>query len=218
LRGLPPGTYTAVASSPGFRPDVAVMLNGRGAVHDFALDGHGGVTGTVRSGRGPLTGALVMATDAAGRVVGSARTAPDGAFRLLGLPVGPTTVTASLPRHEPTATAVTVGPDTAAALDLVLRMSIAGLVGVVSGPDGAALSGATVTASNERGDIVAAVTTDAAGGYALKDLAPGRYTVVATTHAPAAVQVELPAGAPSRVDLQLGAPAVDRRPAHAADL
>jgi MFS family permease len=215
LRDLPPGTYTAVASSPGFRPDVtAVTLNGTGAVHDFALDGHGVVSGTVRGGRSPLSGALVMATDATGRVVGSARTEADGTFQLRGLPLGTTTITASLPGHQPTATGLQVVPDSAATLDLALEPSIGGLVGVVSGPDGATLAGATVTASDERGDVVAMATTDGDGGYELAGLTPGRYTVVATTHAPAAVQVELPAGAPSRVDLQLGAPAIDRRPAH----
>ncbi len=216
LRDLPPGTYTAVASSPGFRPDVtAVTLNGTGAVHDFALNGHGVVSGAVRSGRAPLSGAVVMATDATGRVVGSARSGTDGTFQLLGLPLGATTITASLPGHQPTATGLQVIPDTAATLDLALEPSVGGLVGVVSGPDGVALTGATVTASDERGDVVAMGTTDGNGRYELTGLAPGRYTVVATTHAPAAVQVELPAGAPSRVDLQLGAPAIDRRPAHA---
>jgi len=216
LRGLPPGHYTAVASSPGFRPDVtAVTLNGSGALHDFALDGHGTVTGRVRTGTAPLTGAVVMATDATGRVVGSARTAQDGTFQLLGLPLGATIVTASLPGHQPTATAVMIAPETAATLELALEPSIGGLIGTVSGPDGVSLAGATVTASDERGDVVATATTDTGGTYELTDLAPGRYTVVATTHAPAAVQVELPAGPPSRVDLQLGSPAVDRRPAHA---
>jgi MFS family permease len=76
LRGLPPGTYTAVATSSGFRPDAAaVVLNGTGAVHHFALTGDGTVSGTVRgAGGGPLGAAVVLATDAAGRVVGSGRT------------------------------------------------------------------------------------------------------------------------------------------------
>ena len=216
LHDLPPGTYTAVASSPGFRPAVtAVTLNGTGAVYDFALDGHGLVAGTVGSGRAPLTGALVMATDASGRVVGSARTGHDGTFELVGLPLGSTTVTASLPGHQPTATGVLITPDTAATLGLALEPSIGGLVGVVSGPDGVAVAGATVTASDEWGDVVAMAITDGSGRYELPGLVPGRYTAGATTHAPAAVQVELPAGAPSRVDLQLGTPAADRRAAQA---
>ena len=45
----------------------------------------------------------------------------------------------------------------------------------------------------------------------------GSYTVVATTHAPAAVQVELGAGETPHLDLRLGTPAAERRrPAHAA--
>ncbi|MFC4948925.1 MFS transporter [Pseudonocardia sp. GCM10023141] len=217
LRGLAPGTYTVVASSPGLRPDVAaITLNGSGAEHDFALDGHGTVSGTVRSGtaRVPLVDAVVMATDAAGRVVGTTRTAHEGTYELRGLPLGPVTITASLPGHLPTATALTIAPDTVEALDLTLDASIGGLEGVVSAPDGTAFAGATVTASDIHGDVVAMATTDAAGAYTLTGLVPGRYTVVATSHAPAAVQVELPPGAPARIDLRLGAPAADR-PAHA---
>src|SRR5689334_14185290 len=51
--GLGSGEYTVVASSPGFRPTVAtVTRGGRGATHDFALDGHGGVRGLVHNGGG----------------------------------------------------------------------------------------------------------------------------------------------------------------------
>ena len=100
-----------VASSPGFRPDVAtVTLNGRGATHDFALDGHGGVRGTVDDGAAPIPDAVVIVTDAQGRVVGRTRSATDGTFVLNGLPLGPATVTASMPQHQPAATAVTIGP------------------------------------------------------------------------------------------------------------
>ena len=47
-------------------------------------------------------------------------------------------------------------------------------------------------------------TSDTDGRYRLADLPPGRYMVVATTYAPAAVQVHVPAGEAARVDLRLG--------------
>ncbi len=217
VAGLQPGQYTAVAISPGFRPDVtAVMLNGRGATHDFALDGHAGVAGHVDDGRGPLAEAVVLATDATGRVVGRTATDGAGAFALTGLPLGPATVTASKPGYWPAAVGVTVAPDGGVPLRLTVPLARAELAGRVTAPDGAVQAGATVTAADAHGEVVASTVSGPDGAYRLADLAPGRYTVVATTHAPAAVQVELPAGNTAQVDLQLGLPVRERRPAHAA--
>ncbi len=214
--GIPPGEYTVVASSPGFRPDVtAVALNGRGAAHDFALDGHGGVSGCVDNGANPIADAVVIATDAHGRVVGRTRTATDGTFVLKGLPLGPSTITASRPQHQPTAAAVTIGPADSGPVALRLLPSIGGLVGTVTAPDGSAVAEATVTASDARGDIVGSTVSDAEGHYRLADLAPGRYMVVATRYAPAAVQVHVPAGEAAQVDLRLGTLTTEPRAAHA---
>ncbi len=216
IRGLPSGDYTVVASSPGFRPDVAcVALNGSGAAHDFALDGHGGVCGTVDNGADPVADAVVIVTDAQGRVVGRARSATDGTFVLNGLPLGPVTVTASRPQHLPAATATTVGPCDAAPVALRLLPSIGGLVGTVTAPDGSAVADATVTASDARGDIVGSTYSDADGHYRIADIPPGRYMVVATRYAPAAVQVHVPAGEAATVDLRLGTLTTEHGPAHA---
>jgi MFS family permease len=216
ITGLPPGDYTVVASSPGFRPDVtAVALNGRGAAHDFALDGHGGISGTVDNGASPIADAVVIATDAYGRVVGRTRTATDGTFVLKGLPLGPSTIAASRPQHQPIATAVTIGPADSGPVALRLLPSIGGLVGTVTAPDGSAVPDATVTASDARGDIVGSTVSDAEGHYRLADIPPGRYMVVATRYAPAAVQVHVPAGEAAQVDLRLGTLTTEPRALHA---
>jgi hypothetical protein len=123
---------------------------------------------------------------------------------LNGLPLGPATVTASMPQHQPAATAVLIGPADPAPVELRLLPSIGGLVGTVLAPDGSVVPEATVTASDARGDIVGSTRSDVDGRYRLADLPPGRYMVVATTYAPAAVQVEVPAGEAARVDLRLG--------------
>ena len=124
VRGLEPGMYTAVATAPGFRPAVAaVTLNGVGVVRDFALDGNGVVTGSVTGPDGcGRAGALVIATDAGGTVVARAHTATDGSFRMAGLPVGPTTLAASVPEYEPDALTVDVDHAGTATADLVLRV------------------------------------------------------------------------------------------------
>ena len=160
----------------------------------------GRLMGAVRT----VPDAVVIVTDAQGRVVGRTRSATDGTFALNGLPLGPATVTASMPQHQPAATAVLIGPADPAPVELRLLPSIGGLVGAVLAPDGSVVPEATVTASDARGDIVGSTRSDVDGRYRLADLPPGRYMVVATTYAPAAVQVEVPAGEAARVDLRLG--------------
>ena len=153
--------------------------------------------------------AVVIVTDAQGCVVGRTRSATDGTFLLSGLPLGQATVTTSKPQHQPAATAVAIGPGDPLPVSLRLLPSIGGLVGTVLAPDGSVVAEATVTASDARGDIVGSTRSDADGRYRLADLAPGRYMVVATTYAPAAVQVHVPAGAAARVDLRLGTLSTD---------
>lgn len=206
LRGLPSGTYTAVASAPGFRPAVtAVTLNGVGVVRDFALDGNGLVTGTVTdSDGGPIPGALVIATDARGQVVGRAQADHDGAFRLAGLPSGPATLAASATDHEPSALTVAVGAGATPVADLVLAPTSGLLSGTVTGPDGAGLPGATVTALGPQGEVVDTVVTDGAGTYAFLGVPAGAYTVVASAFAPVTTSVQVPAGEATHLDLRLG--------------
>jgi MFS family permease len=209
LRGLPPGSYMAVATSPGFRPEVtSIVLNGAGTVHHFALRGDGTVTGTVRAARNgvPLAGAMALATDGSGRVVGSTRTGEDGTFTLAGVPAGRTTVTANLPGHLPGAAAVEVTADVPTVVDVLLQSTIAVVSGRVTGADGAPQASATVAVSGADGEALAAATTGPDGTYEISGLEPGHYTVVATMQT--AVRVQLPVGEQSRVDLHLTGPAV----------
>ncbi|WP_130294779.1 MFS transporter [Pseudonocardia sediminis] len=213
LHGLPPGTYTAVASAPGFRPAVtAVTLNGVGVVRDFALDGNGLVTGTVTASDGgvPIPEALVIATDARGQVVGRVQAGTDGTFRLAGLPSGATTVAASATDHEPSALTLSVQPGATSVADLVLSSTSGLLAGIVTGPDGAGLAGATVTALSPVGEVVGTVMTDGAGKYSFLGIPAGDYTVVASTFAPVTTSVEVPAGEAAQLDLQMGRPSVSQ--------
>ena len=220
LQDLPAGTYLVVATAPGLRADATtVVLNGVGAVHDFALRGTGVLHGTVTAaGIGALPDALVVATDGEGRVTGRTRTGVDGRWTLTGLPGvevgGEVTVVASHHGYRPATATVVTGCEPGAA-DLTLVPTVTGLAGTVRGPAGRPVPGAAVSATDGLGDVVATAFTDPAGDYALPGLEPGRYTVVATALVPATSQVEVAAGPVTRVDLDLGTP-THERPRHAA--
>nr|WP_296144992.1 MULTISPECIES: carboxypeptidase-like regulatory domain-containing protein [unclassified Pseudonocardia] len=205
LSGLAPGTYTVVATAPGFQADaVAVTLNGSGVERDFSLQGGGTVRGVVHP---VLAGepATVLATDSAGRVVGRATTEADGTFALAGLPSGETTLTASLPGRRPRAATVRVGTGAPATVELELADALTRLGGVVTGPGGIPLGGATVTVTDDDGHVVAAVASGPGGEYEVEGLRPGSYTVTASFGGPAAQRVDLAGDGPAHLDLRLGA-------------
>ncbi|GAY07765.1 permease, multidrug efflux [Pseudonocardia sp. N23] len=205
LSGLAPGTYTVVATAPGFQADaVAVTLNGSGVERDFSLEGGGSVRGVVRPVAADVP-ATVLATDSAGRVVGRATTGPDGAFVLAGLPSGDTTLTASLPGRRPRASTVRVATGAPATVDLELADALTRLGGVVTGPGGSRLAGATVTLTDAHGNVVAAAVSGSDGEYCVEGLHAGTYTVAASYGGPTAQRVDLAGDGPAHLDLRLGA-------------
>jgi MFS family permease len=206
LDGLGHGVYTVIVAASGFQPEAAaVTMNGSGLIRDFVLSGNGVVSGILRSsadGAG-VPAAAVVATDGSGQVVGRTDTGSDGRFSVVGLPFGPITVTAHVAGHRPLAVTAVVTEQEAAIVDLVLAS--AGLVrGTVSGPGGQPLPNASVILSDPRGAVVATATTDTNGGYEVRDLEPGEYTVVTSLFEPAVVQVDLAGQGRLDVDVQLG--------------
>ena len=211
LGGLSSGDYLVVATAPGFRPEIAtVHLNGTGRAQDFDLRGDGTVRGMVRTGDRPAAGVAVLALDATGRLVGHTVTGDDGRFRLDAIPVGSTTLTATLSGHEPTATTVPVTPE-GAVVELVLAASGA-VAGTVSGPDGRVLGSALVTVLDGAGEVVATTVSGPDGRFALPRVAPGSYTVTTSVHVPAVARVDLGGSGTQAVELRLGAVGPTARP------
>ncbi|HEY9374218.1 MFS transporter [Streptomyces sp.] len=95
------GEYTLAASAPAFRPaalPVSVQA-ARETRQDIELAGGAVLRGTVRAGVGrPVEEARVTLLDAAGNVVDTLTTGPDGAFRFVDLSSGEyTVITAGYP-------------------------------------------------------------------------------------------------------------------------
>lgn len=103
------GEYTLAASAPAFRPaalPVSVQAS-RETRQDVELAGGAVLRGTVRAGGGrPVEEARVTLLDAAGNVVDTLTTGPDGTFRFVDLSSGEYTVIAA--GYPPVATVLQV--------------------------------------------------------------------------------------------------------------
>ncbi|MEU0783235.1 MFS transporter [Streptomyces sp. NPDC006173] len=106
---LVPGVVTVAVNAAGHRPRaLPVEVGGTGVTRiEVDLDSGSQVQGVVRAPHGPLSDARVTLVDAAGNVVGTARTGGDGAYAFTDLDGGEYTVIAT--GYPPVATALTVG-------------------------------------------------------------------------------------------------------------
>ncbi|WP_406124643.1 MFS transporter [Streptomyces sp. NBC_00989] len=105
---LVPGAVTVAVNAAGYRPRaLPVEVGGTGVTRvEIDLDSGAQVLGVVRAPHGPLADARVTLVDAAGNVVGTATTGPDGAYAFTDLSGGEYTVIAT--GYPPVATALTV--------------------------------------------------------------------------------------------------------------
>ncbi|MER5473697.1 MFS transporter [Streptomyces sp. NPDC002685] len=106
---LVPGVVTVAVNAAGHRPRaLPVEVGGTGVTRiEVDLDAGAQVQGVVKAPHGPLSDARVTLVDAAGNVVGTARTGSDGAYAFTDLDGGEYTVIAA--GYPPMATALTVG-------------------------------------------------------------------------------------------------------------
>ncbi|MEU6143436.1 MFS transporter [Streptomyces sp. NPDC047081] len=105
---LVPGAVTVAVNAAGYRPRaLPVEVGGAGVTRiEVDLDSGAQLQGVVRAPHGPLADARVTLVDAAGNVVGTATTGPDGAYAFTDLNGGDYTVIAT--GYPPVATALTV--------------------------------------------------------------------------------------------------------------
>ncbi|KAB2371095.1 MSCRAMM family protein, partial [Actinomadura montaniterrae] len=199
-----PGGYVLVGSAHGHQPEAATVtvLDGP-AVADLVLGGIGGLAGTVRDEAGePVAGAVAVATDQRGEVVGSGVTGPDGAFALADLAPGGYTLTVSAAGHRPAARPVRVEGGEPTPVEIGLPAAPA-LRGTVRGRAGEALGDAHVSLVDQAGNVVATTRTGPDGGYAFDGLAPEDYTVIASGYPPVAVPLDLSGAGRDDFDIAL---------------
>ncbi|MFD3616410.1 MFS transporter [Streptomyces sp. NPDC058676] len=106
---LVPGEYTLAAGAPAFRPTAlpVTVQASRETRQDVELAGGTVLRGTVRAGGGrPVEDARVTLLDAAGNLVDTLTTGPDGTFRFVDMSCGEYTVIAA--GYPPVATALQV--------------------------------------------------------------------------------------------------------------
>jgi len=178
IADVPPANYEIVASKAGYESSslMVTVLEGNTAEADLSLTRiivSGSITGTVTDAEdgSPVAGATVSD--------GTRTTTTDasGGYVIADVPPGTYEVVASKSGYENSSVTVTVLEGDTAVADLSLTWII--VPGTIAGTvtdadDGSRIAGATVT------DGTRTTTTDAAGEYAIADVAPGSYEVTAS--------------------------------------
>jgi hypothetical protein len=190
---------------PGLAPDLIGVGNGRPrSLAGPALSNEAVLAGRVDGPDGrPLVGAVLTVTDLAGHQVARGLSGDDGWYRV-GLPTGGTyLLICAAENHQPAASMVVV-----AAGEVRRDVALTGasvIEGRVLRQGGEPISGATVTLTDARGEVVAATVAGPDGGYALADLYPGGYTLTATAEGarPIAKAIALDRVGSHRVDVVL---------------
>lgn len=203
------GTYTLVAAAASYRPQAAtVAVGGHPADHDVVLIGSSSLTGTVRAaGSGsPVPGATASLANSGGEIVTAGSTDETGRYLLDDLHAGSYTLAVSAPCCQPVALPVVIAAGGQATLDAELA-SGGRLAGAARTARGEVVPDALVTVLDAAGNVAAVTTTAADGTYALDNLAPGEYTVIAAGYPPAASTLRLSPGQSHAHDLLLGHPA-----------
>ncbi|WP_280418227.1 MSCRAMM family protein [Nocardia carnea] len=157
----------------------------------------------------PVPGVALTLIDQRGQQVARAIGTSDGGYSIDAPGPGNYVLIASATGHGPIAVNVTVA-DRAVRTDLTLT-GLGELSGVVRrAPAGEPLAGATVTVTDQRGEVVASATSDGTGSYLCHGVVPGIYTLVAVAEhmRPSATALTVPDSGLLRHDIELSPMAV----------
>lgn len=181
-------------------------------VAGFSDDGSGqtSVEGRITREDGRLVpGAALTLIDQRGRQVARVIGTSDGGYSIDAPGPGNYVLIASATGHSPIAVNVAVA-DRAVRTDLTLT-GLGELSGTVRRtPTGEPLAAATVTVTDQRGEVVASATSDGNGSYLCHGVVPGTYTLVAVADhmRPSATALTVPDSGLLRHDIELSPMAV----------
>ncbi|MGW5385197.1 MSCRAMM family protein [Nocardia sp. NPDC003963] len=179
-----PATFAAVGrNGANTSADTAPQPSGSGSV----------LFGRVYDGRAiAIAGATLTLISPAGQQLSRALSGQDGFYELAAPAPGSYVLIASAEGRRPDASTAILGSNPVS-YDVTLT-TLAGLVGtVLRTGDGTPVSGATVTALDMRGEVLAAAESDSAGGFDLTGLPEGEFTVAVSAfgYHPAAVSAQV---------------------------
>lgn len=154
--------------------------------------------------------AALTLIDISGQQVGRGASGDDGRYALATPGAGSYVLIAAAGGHQPQAVTVTVA-ERPVELDVVLG-GAGRLAGTVTTADGTPVTGASVTLTDVRGEVVSATRTAPDGSYVISDLVAGEYTLAASAAAfrPAALPLSVQAARETRQDIELAGGAVLR--------
>ena len=183
----------------------APITNGSAGIGSPAETGGQPITGHVRRQDGSsVAGAALTLIDQRGRQVSRGTGHSDGAFTVPTPGPGTYVLIVASTGHQPQASSVVVG-ESPANVEITLTGS-GEVTGVVRlGNHGTALASATVTLTDERGEVIGACITQTDGAYTFHGVSAGTYTLVASGERlrPAAVTLTVPDSGVLRHDVEL---------------
>nr|WP_231508352.1 carboxypeptidase-like regulatory domain-containing protein [Nocardia carnea] len=172
--------------------------------------GRPAVEGRIRREDGrPVPGVALTLIDQRGQQVARAIGTSDGGYSIDAPGPGNYVLIASAAGHGPAAVNVAVA-DRPVRTDLTLT-GLGELSGIVRrAPAGEPLAGATVTVTDQRGEVVASAASDGTGSYLCHGVVPGTYTLVAVAEhmRPSATALTVPDSGLLRHDIELSPMAV----------
>ncbi|MDL5157693.1 MFS transporter [Actinomycetospora termitidis] len=208
-----PANYVVVANPSTFKPLAElVTLDGVPVHRSLTLRRATPVGGSVRDTADiPVVGATVTVTDASGGVRAVRRTGADGTWECPELEPGAYTVAVLAPGREPVAERLVVEEAAPAGRrgtrhDVRVAVARHAVRGRVRSVTGGAVPESLVVLMGADGRVVASTVTDAAGRFAVEDLAEGRYLLTASGFAPVSETVTVTSGRPAAVELTVDPP------------
>ncbi|WP_282137851.1 carboxypeptidase regulatory-like domain-containing protein [Rossellomorea aquimaris] len=187
VSGLPPGSYTVVASAPNYTTETvaAMIVNGQSTSLNITLnEDPGTLTGFVRdTNNAPIAGGsiTVQISTGAGIIVATTVTSPDGTYTVQSLAPGNYTVVAAASNFQAATQGVTVVSNMTSIVNFNLAADPGSISGIVSNAQtGTPIVGANVEVRivDSSGAVIATVLTDNNGEYVVNGLAPSIYTVL----------------------------------------